>query len=95
MVMSSPALSKTRIALGMLMATATLATTGLAGTLALSRNHTTNSDTANNAAGGTMEPVSATRQGKHQRPTATGQSFTPASKPSTTTRPSHTKTTGS
>jgi hypothetical protein len=93
MTMSSPALSKTRIALGMLMATATLATTGLAGTLALSRNHTTNSDTANNAAGGTTAPAS-TRQ-KHQKPAATGQSFTPASKPSTTTRPSHTKTTGS
>ncbi|HEY3546997.1 MAG TPA: hypothetical protein VGK17_13055 [Propionicimonas sp.] len=91
--MSSPALSKTRIALGMLMATATLATTGLAGTLALSRNHTTNSDTANNAAGGTTAPAS-TRQ-KHPKPAATGQSFTPASKPSTTTRPSHTKTTGS
>ena len=94
MTMSSPALSKTRIALGMLMATATLATTGLAGTLALSRNHTTNSDTANNAAGGTTAPAS-TRQGKHQKPEATGQSFTPASKPITTTRPSHTKTTGS
>lgn len=93
MAMSSPALSKTRIALGMLMATATLATTGLAGTLALSRNHTTNSDTANNAAGGATAPASP-RQ-KHQKPTATGQSFTPASKPSPTTRPSHTKTTGS
>jgi len=95
MTMSSPALSKTRIALGMLMATATLATTGLAGTLALSRNHTTNSDTANNAAAGTTAPESPARQGKKQRPTATGPSFTPASKPSPTSRPSHTKTTGS
>lgn len=76
----------------MLMATATLATTGLAGTLALSRNHTTNSDTANNAAGGTTAPA---RQSKHERPTATGQGFTPAIKPTTTTRQSHTKTTGS
>ncbi|HEY3546614.1 MAG TPA: hypothetical protein VGK17_11045, partial [Propionicimonas sp.] len=64
--MSSPALSKTRIALGMLMATATLATTGLAGSLALSRNHTTNRDTANNTAGGTTAPASTTRQSKHQ-----------------------------
>jgi len=95
MTMSSPALSKTRIAIGMLMATATLATTGLAGVLALSRSHTTNSDTANNAAGGTTAPASTTRQAKHQKPAASGQSFTPASKPSPTTRPSHTKTTGS
>ncbi len=93
--MSSPALSKTRIALGVLMATAALATTGLAGTLALSRNHTTNSDTAANSAEGSTVPASTTQRTKHQRPTAGGKSFTPASKPSPTTAPSHTTTKGS
>ena len=94
--MSSPALSKTRIALGMLMATATLATTGLAGTLTLSRNHTTNSETAANPAEGTTTaPVSTKARAKHPKPAAPGQSFTPASKPSATPAPSHTKTSGS
>ncbi len=84
----------------MLMATATLATTGLAGVLALSRNHSTDSDTANTAAGGTTSPASTTRQSKtrqskQQKPTATGQGFTPASRPTATTGPSHTKSSGS
>lgn len=93
--MSSPALSKTRIALGMLMATATLATTGLAGTLALSRNHTTNSETAANPGGVAAAPASTTARAKHQKPAAPGTNFTPASKPSATPAPSHTKTSGS
>lgn len=97
--MSSPALTKTRLALGVLMATATLATTGLAGTLALSRNQTTNSDAAANTAG-TTAPGSPTQRTKHQKTTGTGntsagQNFTPASKPSTTSGQSHTKTKGS
>jgi len=93
--MSSPALSKTRIALGILMATATLATTGLAGTLALSRNHTTSTDTAANSAGGTKAPASTTTRTTHQKPAASGQNFTPASKPSPAPKPSHTTTSGS
>ena len=93
--MSSPALSKTRIALGMLMATATLATTGLAGTLALSRNHTTNSETAGNPAGVAAAPVSTKARATHQGPASPGPNFTPASKPSATPGPSHTKTSGS
>lgn len=93
--MSSPALSKTRIALGMLMAAATLATTGLAGTLALSRDHTTDSESAAEPAAGTTTPVSTTPRAKHQKPSSSRQNFTPASKPSATPRPSHTKTSGS
>ncbi|HEY3337753.1 MAG TPA: hypothetical protein VGK18_04575 [Propionicimonas sp.] len=89
--MSSPALSRTRVALGILMATATLATTGIAGTLALSR-HTGDSDTAEKASGGTTTP--ATQRVRHQKTTTTGN-FSPASKPSSTTAPSHTKTKGS
>lgn len=91
---SSPALTKTRIALGMLMATATLATAGVAGSLALAHNQTTARDTASSTAGADEQPAPTSRS-THRRPATASPSFAPASKASSTTAPSHTKTKGS
>jgi len=94
--MSSPALTKTRIALGMLMATATLATTGVAGSLALAHSQTTARDSAGSVAGTTDQPTSTpTSRSKHSRSTSTKPSFAPTRQASPTTAPSHTKTKGS
>jgi hypothetical protein len=94
--MTSQALTKTRIALGMLMVTATLATTGVAGSLALARSQTTARDTAGNTAGAAGTPASTpTSRSTHHRPASAGPTFAPTSRATTAPAPSHTKTKGS
>jgi len=94
--MSSPALTKTRIALGMLMATATLAVTGVAGSLALAHSQTTARDSAGGVAGTTEEPSSIPKsRSSHSRSTTTKPGFAPTRKASPATAPSHTQTKGS
>jgi hypothetical protein len=105
--MSSPALTKTRIALGVLMATATLATTGVAASLALAQNESDRSTAAEVAGNddqtaGSEEPTaraphsarSKTTNSK-QQPATKKATFAPAAKPTPATKPVHTKTKGS
>jgi hypothetical protein len=100
--MSSPALTKTRIALSALMATATLATSWLAGSLALAENKSDDSSTATGVTGNTTpatgSPTPTVQQsrdaGKKKQP-GSQATFTPTRKATVTTAPSQTRTKGS
>lgn len=88
--MRPAALTKTRIALGMLMATATLATSGVAASLAVARNHgverTTAPDVTHVAEKGSVSVSSG------HRATTSSPTFAPTDKARASSAQSHTKT---
>jgi hypothetical protein len=91
--MSSPALTKTRIVVGTVMAAATIATTGMAASLALAR-------TEQQADAGTADPTqTASQPAKHRSTnttqTSTTQNFAPTRPAPNTSGTTHTKTKGS
>lgn len=105
--MNSPALTKTRAAVSALMATATLATAGLATSLAIARHDLSEStaapDTTASAAPGNTVSVgedsnehvqTAQRSTKHRTSKST-TGFAPTQQAGTTSSPSHTRTKGS
>lgn len=96
--MSSPALTRTRIALSALMATATLATAGMVTSLAIADSQKnggaadTNVDSAaDQAPAARTDRHKTTRQGSAFAPTRTATTAPPSPKPA----PTHTKTKGS
>jgi len=96
---NSPALTKTRVVLSSLMATATLATAGLATSLALAR-HTLDEGTAAADTSVTANPeasehdrTSKSSTTHHSTHTSTG--FTPAPPAKTSSGAGHTRTKGS
>lgn len=97
--MNTPALTKTRVAVSALMATATLASAGLATTLALSRHQTQESvaapDTSvrlNEDSHDQAQPAQGSTKHRTSRNT-TG--FAPSQQAGTSSSPSHTRTKGS
>ena len=91
--MRPAALTKTRIALSMVMATATLATSGVAASLALARNHAVERTAAADVTQVTDKGSVTVDAGR--RKTTPSATFAPTAKARPSAAPSHTTTKGS
>ena len=97
--MSSPALTKTRAAVSALMASATLATAGLATSLAIARHDQSESvaapDTTVSVGEDSHDQVQTAQGSTKHRTTRSTTGFAPSQQAGTSSSPSHTRTKGS
>lgn len=100
--MNSPALSKTRVAVSALMASATLATAGLATTLALVRHEKEETSAAPDSivnvaqdSSGSSPTSQSSHTSKKQRTSHSSTGFAPAKQAQPASGTSHTRTKGS
>jgi hypothetical protein len=89
--MNSTALTKARFGVVAVLATATLAATGVTMSLAVAQSRTADPTVGSTTGAPATHPARATKQ----KQSSSTQGFTPAPRPQATTTPAHTKTKGS